>query len=104
MSNRNFQDLAFPRLHVNVFAQINCRLAFLNNTPGSRWDSHNTWNPLQTPSTIPPFSAKRTRGCISGLKRAIDHIGDNRRMKSHPEEQYNPEWKTYSGPCLYAIT
>ena len=41
------------------------------SAPGSRWDSHRIWKPLQMPSTgIPPFAASTT-SVITGANRAI---------------------------------
>ena len=51
--------------------QPNLRWSLRISAPGSRWDSHRIWKPLQMPSTgRPPFAAATT-SVITGANRAI---------------------------------
>src|SRR5690625_1231764 len=46
------------------------RLRFATSDPGSRPASHNTWNPLPTPSTGSPWRAASMTATITGVVRA----------------------------------
>src|SRR5262249_17972497 len=51
--------------------QTNRRRSLRISAPGSRCDSHSTWNPLQIPSTGSPPRAPSTTRSITGANRAI---------------------------------
>jgi len=49
----------------------NFTLLLRSMAPGSISASSRTWNPLQMPSTGPPFFANSATAFITGLKRAM---------------------------------
>ena len=51
--------------------QTNFRWSLRISAPGSRWDSHRIWKPLQMPSTGIPRPAQATTSVITGAKREI---------------------------------
>ena len=51
--------------------QTNLRWSLRISAPGSRWDSHRIWKPLQMPSTGIPRPAASMTSVITGEKREI---------------------------------
>ena len=51
--------------------QTNLRWSLRISAPGSRWDSHRIWKPLQMPSTGMPFPAAATTSVITGANREM---------------------------------
>ncbi len=51
--------------------QTNLRWSLRISAPGSRWDSHRIWKPLQMPSTGMPLPAASITVVITGAKREI---------------------------------
>ena len=51
--------------------QTNRSDVFGSSAPDSSPASHSTWNPLQMPSTSPPWRANRSTSPITGANRAI---------------------------------